>query len=65
MQAVVLLKIQVWWYVTLCRWESSYRRFEGMQCLHRQGQTAVAAYIITPHMTWDLQVLLYLENSEW
>jgi hypothetical protein len=43
MQTMVLMKIQACWYVTLCRWESSYRRFEGMKCLHLQGQAALAA----------------------
>jgi hypothetical protein len=30
----VLLMIQVFWDVTPCRWASSFRHFEGSQCLH-------------------------------
>ena len=31
-------KFQVWWNVTPCRLVHSYRRFEGSQFLHLQGQ---------------------------
>jgi hypothetical protein len=35
----VLLKIQVFWFVTLCRWESNSGRFERPCCRHLQDQT--------------------------
>lgn len=35
---VVLMKVQVFLDVWLCRLVNSYQCFEGVYCLHRQGQ---------------------------
>jgi hypothetical protein len=34
----VLLTVEVFWDVTLCRLVNGHRRFEGAWCLHVQGQ---------------------------
>jgi hypothetical protein len=45
-----LLKLQVFWHVTPCRWVSSYRRFERPQRLHIPGK-AVKEDWVTLKMT--------------
>lgn len=35
--SVLLLKIHVFWDVTLCRWVRCYQCFEESHCLHHQG----------------------------
>ena len=35
-----LLKIQVFWDATLCRWASSSRRFEASSCVYFHSQAA-------------------------
>jgi hypothetical protein len=37
-EVYLTLKMQVFWGMTLCHWVSSLWCFEGLQCLHLQGQ---------------------------
>jgi hypothetical protein len=34
----VFVKVQLLWNITACRCVNNFRRFEGLRCLHNQGQ---------------------------